>query len=416
MLDSMQSAIEKLRALAAGDEALLKQIESNSGLAAFRKVAKTIQMAMADLQLPKSDIQQIRKQTQELASSLKASGIEPAIQKFADDARALGRRIAEIRGIIGIEADLNALEQARVQLLGKSGLITDQTKTLGKLPVEARKARGGLVNEVKKQFEDDIVALKAPLEEAAIFANLDAQRVDITLPGRNADLGSIHPVSRTLDRILEIFSALGYQQSQGPEIEDDYHNFEALNFPPHHPARAMHDTFYFPDGRLLRTHTSPVQIRAMKDRKPPIRIIAAGKVYRSDSDQTHTPMFHQVEGLLVDETSSFADLKGTLAEFVRAFFERDFQMRFRPSYFPFTEPSAEVDIRWDREDGAERWLEVLGCGMVHPNVLRNCGIDAEKYTGFAFGLGVERFAMLRYGVDDLRQFFENDVRFLRQFA
>jgi phenylalanyl-tRNA synthetase alpha chain len=223
-------------------------------------------------------------------------------------------------------------------------------------------------------------------------------------------------VSRALERIVDIFTALGYAQAQGPEIEDDYHNFEALNFPPHHPARAMHDTFYFPDGRLLRTHTSPVQIRAMRGKTPPIRVIAAGKVYRSDSDQTHTPMFHQVEGLLVDETSSFADLKGTLAEFVRAFFERDFEMRFRPSYFPFTEPSAEVDIRWDKDDGSERWLEVLGCGMVHPNVLRNCGIDAEKYTGFAFGLGVERFAMLRYGVDDLRQFFENDVRFLKQFG
>ena len=228
--------------------------------------------------------------------------------------------------------------------------------------------------------------------------------------------GSLHPVTRALERIVEIFARLGYAVAEGPEIEDDWHNFEALNFPPHHPARAMHDTFYFPDGRLLRTHTSPVQIRAMKNKQPPIRVIAAGKVYRSDSDQTHTPMFHQVEGLLVDETSSFADLKGTLAEFVRAFFERDFEMRFRPSYFPFTEPSAEVDIRWDRDDGSERWLEVLGCGMVHPNVLRNCGIDAEKYTGFAFGLGVERFAMLRYGVDDLRQFFENDVRFLRQFG
>ncbi|MEN6539691.1 MAG: phenylalanine--tRNA ligase subunit alpha, partial [Mizugakiibacter sp.] len=219
-----------------------------------------------------------------------------------------------------------------------------------------------------------------------------------------------------LERIASIFARLGYQRADGPEIEDDWHNFEALNFPPHHPARAMHDTFYFGDGRLLRTHTSPVQVRAMQGRQPPIRIIAPGKVYRSDSDQTHSPMFHQIEGLLVDETSSFADLKGTLAEFVRAFFERDFEMRFRPSYFPFTEPSAEVDIRWDAADGSERWLEVLGCGMVHPKVLENCGIDPERYTGFAFGLGIERFAMLRYGVDDLRAFFENDLRFLRQFA
>jgi phenylalanyl-tRNA synthetase alpha chain len=311
---------------------------------------------------------------------------------------------------------LDALDALRVSLLGKSGLVTEQLKQLGRLPADERKVQGERVNRAKEQLQQAIAARKSVLEDNAFDKRLAEERVDITLPGRNADLGSIHPVSRTLDRILEIFSALGYQQAQGPEIEDDYHNFEALNFPLHHPARAMHDTFYFPDGRLLRTHTSPVQIRAMKGRQPPIRIIAAGKVYRSDSDQTHTPMFHQVEGLLVDETSSFADLKGTLAEFVRAFFERDFEMRFRPSYFPFTEPSAEVDIRWDREDGAERWLEVLGCGMVHPNVLRNCGIDAEKYTGFAFGLGVERFAMLRYGVDDLRQFFENDVRFLRQFA
>jgi phenylalanyl-tRNA synthetase alpha chain len=241
------------------------------------------------------------------------------------------------------------------------------------------------------------------------------------LPGRDAARGGVHPVSRTLERITEIFGRLGYELADGPEIEDDFHNFEALNFPPHHPARAMHDTFYFPDGRLLRTHTSGVQVRYMQDAVssqsgPPLRMIAAGKVYRSDSDQTHTPMFHQVEGLLVDEHASFADLKGTLAEFVRAFFERDFEMRFRPSYFPFTEPSAEVDIAWQQADGSTRWLEVLGCGMVHPNVLRNVGIDPEKYTGFAFGLGVERFAMLRYGVDDLRSFFDNDVRFLRQFA
>ena len=265
--------------------------------------------------------------------------------------------------------------------------------------------------------ERGIHALRmAGLEQAVLDQRLVSERIDVTLPGRHGERGGLHPVTRALERIAAIFARLGYQRAEGPEIEDDWHNFEALNFPPHHPARAMHDTFYFGDGRLLRTHTSPVQIRAMAGKQPPIRIIAPGKVYRSDSDQTHTPMFHQCEGLLVDEHASFADLKGTLSEFVRAFFERDFEMRFRPSYFPFTEPSAEVDIAWQQADGSTRWLEVLGCGMVHPNVLRNVGIDPERYTGFAFGLGVERFAMLRYGVDDLRSFFDNDVRFLRQFA
>jgi phenylalanyl-tRNA synthetase alpha chain len=238
----------------------------------------------------------------------------------------------------------------------------------------------------------------------------------VTLPGRDGEMGVVHPVSRTIERLTGILRGLGYDLADGPEIEDDWHNFEALNFPPHHPARAMHDTFYFGDGRLLRTHTSPVQVRAMKGQTPPLRVIAAGKVYRSDSDQTHTPMFHQIEGFVVGENVSFAELKGTLKALVRAFFERDFEMRFRPSYFPFTEPSAEVDIAWQQPDGSKRWLEVLGCGMVHPNVLRSCGIDPEKYTGFAFGLGVERFAMLRYGVNDLRSFFDNDVRFLGQFA
>jgi phenylalanyl-tRNA synthetase alpha chain len=311
---------------------------------------------------------------------------------------------------------LDALEQLRVQLLGKTGLVTEQLKSLGKLAPDERKARGAQINALKEQLQDAIGARKTALEDVAFASRLASERVDVTMPGRNNELGTMHPVSRTLERITGIFARLGYSQAVGPEIEDDYHNFEALNFPPHHPARAMHDTFYFPDGRLLRTHTSPVQIRAMMGAKPPIRTIAAGKVYRSDSDQTHTPMFHQVEGLLVDETSSFADLKGTLAEFVRAFFERDFEMRFRPSYFPFTEPSAEVDIAWERTDGTTSWLEVLGCGMVHPNVLRECGIDPERYTGFAFGLGVERFAMLRYGVNDLRSFFDNDLRFLKQFA
>ena len=313
-------------------------------------------------------------------------------------------------------ASLDALEAQRVALLGKSGSITGQLKQLGALPPEQRKAFGEHVNRAKNAIGEAIAARRHVLEEAAFSQRLASERIDVTLPGRGNGIGNLHPVSRTLERITDIFARLGYQLSDGPEIEDDWHNFEALNFPPHHPARAMHDTFYFPDGRLLRTHTSGVQVRFMLQNKPPLRMIAAGKVYRSDSDQTHTPMFHQVEGLLVDETSSFADLKGTLAEFVRAFFERDFQMRFRPSYFPFTEPSAEVDIAWQQPDGSMRWLEVLGCGMVHPNVLRNCGIDPERYTGFAFGLGVERFAMLRYGVNDLRSFFENDSRFLKQFA
>lgn len=312
---------------------------------------------------------------------------------------------------------LDALDALRVRLLGKQGEVTGLLKQLGSLPAEQRKAQGEQINRLRDTLAAALAERKGTLEEQAFLARIASERIDVTLPGRQRDRGAIHPVSRTLERITAIFASLGYAVADGPEIEDDWHNFEALNFPPHHPARAMHDTFYFGDGRLLRTHTSPVQIRAMNGRQPPIRIIAPGKVYRSDSDQTHTPMFHQVEGLLVDETSSFADLKGTLKQFVDAFFERDFEMRFRPSYFPFTEPSAEVDIGWDRGDGsAPGWLEVLGCGMVHPNVLRHCGIDPERYTGFAFGLGVERFAMLRYGVNDLRSFFDNDLRFLRQFA
>ena len=286
----------------------------------------------------------------------------------------------------------------------------------GKLPAEERKAAGEQINLAKNAVLEAVAARRAVLEESAFEARLSGERIDVTLPGRNSDRANLHPVTRAMDRICEIFARLGYDRVDGPEIEDDWHNFEALNFAPDHPARTMHDTFWFPDGRLLRTHTSPVQIRGMSERKPPIRIIAPGKVYRSDSDQTHSPMFHQVEGLLIDETSSFADLKGTLAAFVRSFFERDFEMRLRPSFFPFTEPSAEMDIGWSTENGETRWLEVLGCGMVHPNVLKNCGIDPERYSGFAFGLGVDRFAMLRYGADDLRAFFENDLRFLRQFA
>jgi phenylalanyl-tRNA synthetase alpha chain len=316
---------------------------------------------------------------------------------------------------------LDTLQGLRVALLGKSGSITAQLKQLGALAPEDRKTAGAAINRAKVAVTDALDARREVLQQAALEQRLASEQIDVTLPGRDGVRGGLHPVTRALERIADIFERLGYQRAEGPEIEDDWHNFEALNFPPHHPARAMHDTFYFPDGRLLRTHTSPVQVRALKGRQPPVRIIAPGKVYRSDSDQTHSPMFHQIEGLLVDETSSFADLKGTLVSFVRAFFERDFEMRFRPSFFPFTEPSAELDIRWSLPDGSaqeggERWMEVLGCGMVHPNVLAHCGIDPERYTGFAFGIGVERFAMLRYGVRDLRAFFENDLRFLRQFA
>jgi phenylalanyl-tRNA synthetase alpha chain len=312
--------------------------------------------------------------------------------------------------------DLSALDALRVGLLGKAGQITLQLKQLGTMDPEARKAAGDRINRAKDAVADAIGVRKGILERIELDRRLASERIDVTLPGRGLLPANAHPVSKTLERISEIFSRLGYQTAEGPEVEDDWHNFEALNFPPHHPARAMHDTFYFPSGHLLRTHTSGVQVRFMQNNTPPLRMIAMGKVYRSDSDQTHTPMFHQMEGLLVDETSSFADLKGTLAAFVKAFFEQDFEMRFRPSYFPFTEPSAEVDIAWQQPDGSKRWLEVLGCGMVHPNVLRNCGIDPERYTGFAFGLGIERFAMLRYGVNDLRAFFENDTRFLKQFA
>ncbi len=310
--------------------------------------------------------------------------------------------------------DAAALEQIRVDFLGKKGLVTEQMKALASMDTEAKKTFGAEVNRVKEQLASALNAKKAAFDTAALQEKLASEQIDISLPGRHASIGGLHPITRTLERMEAIFKSMGFEMATGPEIEDDFHNFEALNFPPHHPARAMHDTFYFGDGRLLRTHTSPVQIRAMKTRQPPIKVIAAGKVYRSDSDQTHSPMFHQVEGLYIAENVSFADLKGMLANFVRAFFERDFEMRLRPSYFPFTEPSAEVDIAWER-DGQKSWLEVLGCGMVHPNVLKAGGIDPERYRGFAFGLGVERFAMLRYGVNDLRAFFESDVRFLAQF-
>jgi phenylalanyl-tRNA synthetase alpha chain len=320
------------------------------------------------------------------------------------------------QGVATIRAatDSAQLEQIRVELLGKKGSVTEQMKNLAGLEADAKRAFGAELNRVKEALQAALSERKCTLDSAELNAKLQSEAIDITLPARNPENGNAHPITRTLERMCQIFESMGFEQAQGPEIEDDYHNFEALNFPPHHPARTMHDTFYFSDGRLLRTHTSPVQIRAMKTRKPPIKVIAAGKVYRSDSDQTHSPMFHQLEGLYIADKVSFADLKGMLAHFVRAFFERDFDMRFRPSYFPFTEPSAEVDIAWER-DGKSSWLEVLGCGMVHPNVLSAGGIDPEQYSGFAFGLGVERFAMLRYKVSDLRAFFENDIRFLTQF-
>jgi phenylalanyl-tRNA synthetase alpha chain len=310
------------------------------------------------------------------------------------------------------EADsVKALDDVRVQYLGKKGHLTQLLKGLGKLSAEERPAAGAKINEAKDELAGVLNARKDELERAALEQKLASETVDVTLPGRGQALGGLHPVTKTLERIEAFFGSIGYSIAEGPEIEDDYHNFEALNIPAHHPARAMHDTFYFDAHRLLRTHTSPVQVRTMESQQPPIRIICPGRVYRCDYDQTHSPMFHQVEGLLIDKEISFADLKGTLEQFLREFFEEDVKVRFRPSYFPFTEPSIEVDI--DRGDG--KWLEVLGCGMVHPKVLEMSGIDPEEYTGFAFGMGVERFAMLRYGVDDLRLFFENDLRFLGQF-
>jgi phenylalanyl-tRNA synthetase alpha chain len=281
---------------------------------------------------------------------------------------------------------------------------------------DQRKAFGQALNALRDTLNQAITERRAVLEAAALEQKLLEERVDVTLPGRGERRGGLHPVTMAMERAIAIFTKLGFDVATGPEVEDDHYNFEALNFPPHHPARAMHDTFYFGDGRLLRTHTSPVQIRVMERGEPPFRIIAPGKVFRSDSDQTHTPMFHQIEGLLVGEGVSMADLKGVLHTFVNAFFERSLAMRFRPSYFPFTEPSAEVDIGWEKRGGDEPgWLEILGCGMVHPNVLRACDVDPEENTGYAFGMGVERLAMLRYGATDLRHFFDNDLEFLRQF-
>jgi len=314
---------------------------------------------------------------------------------------------AEIEGA----TDPRVLEQMRVDLLGKKGRVTELLKQLGGMAPEQRKAFGEQVNRVKETLSAALERKAQALDEAELARKLASETIDVTLPGRGEEVGALHPVTRTIRRIERIFNSMGFESVQGPEIEDDWHNFQALNIPESHPARAMQDTFYALDGsRLLRTHTSPVQIRTMKQRKPPIRIICPGRVYRVDFDRTHSPMFHQVEGLYVAENVGLADLKHDLLRFLSLFFERDAEVLFRPSYFPFVEPGADVHMRW-----GDRWLELLGCGVVHPNVLNAVGIDPERYTGYAFGMGVERLAMLRYGVDDLRLFFNNDLRFLEQF-
>ncbi|MDD5180033.1 MAG: phenylalanine--tRNA ligase subunit alpha [Gallionellaceae bacterium] len=313
------------------------------------------------------------------------------------------------------------LEQVKARYLGKDGSLTQLLKGLGKLTAEERPAAGARINQVKQQIEAALQARRNALQQQALQQKLAAEALDVTLPGRGLGVGGLHPVTRTLERIETLFHSVGFDVATGPEIETDFYNFTALNIPQDHPARAMHDTFYVEDGRVLRTHTSPIQIRYMEahvaqhhnlDIMPDIRIIAPGRVYRVDSDATHSPMFHQVEGLWIGERVSFADLKGVVADFLKRFFETEnLQVRFRPSFFPFTEPSAEIDMGW-----GDRWLEIGGCGMVHPNVLKHVNIDSEKYLGFAFGLGVERLAMLRYGVNDLRLFFENDLQFLKQFS
>jgi len=319
--------------------------------------------------------------------------------------------VSQARDELSAAADAVALDQVRVRYLGKQGLLTQQRKQLGKLPAAERPEAGKRINEALDSVQQALDARRGALDAATLETRLRDEQLDVTLPGRGQQAGGLHPITRTLERIEGFFSQVGFEVATGPEVETDYHNFEALNIPGHHPARAMQDTFYFADGTLLRTHTSPVQIRVMSDSQPPIRIIAPGRVYRCDApDMTHAPMFHQVEGLMVGEDVSFAHLKGMVMDFLRHFFESDLEVRFRPSYFPFTEPSAEVDIR-----GQSGWLEVMGCGMVHPQVLENVNIDSERYTGFAFGMGAERLAQLRYGINDLRLFFDNDLRFLEQF-
>ena len=327
--------------------------------------------------------------------------------------------------VVAIEAasDIAALEELRVSYLGKKSALTGLLKNLGQLSAEERPKAGAEINAVKQWLNEQLNARKASLQGAALAAQLAEEAIDVTLPGRRAETGSLHPITRTIQRMETFFSSMGFEVVEGPEIEDDYHNFEALNIPAHHPARAMHDTFYVDDTHVLRTHTSGVQVRTMEAQQPPIRVICPGRVYRCDSDLTHSPMFHQVEGLLIDETSNFGHLKGLLEDFLQAFFERDdLSVRLRPSYFPFTEPSAEVDIQCVKCSGAgcrvcshTGWIEVLGCGMVNPKVLEMSGIDPDKYRGFAFGMGVERLSMLRYGIGDLRLNFDNDLRFLAQF-
>ncbi len=319
--------------------------------------------------------------------------------------------VAQAEAAIANADNPQALDDVRVQYMGKKGQLTELLKGLGKLDPSERREAGQKINEAKQQVQTSINSRKELLKAEELKAKLEAERIDVTLPGRNSAVGGIHPVTQTIRRIEQFFGDLGFSVKEGPEVEDGFHNFDALNIPANHPARADHDTFYFTPSTMLRTQTSGVQIRTMEVEKPPLRIISPGRVYRNDYDQTHTPMFHQVEGLMVDTDVSFTQLKGILEDFLTHFFEESLQVRFRPSYFPFTEPSAEVDVMG--KDG--KWLEVLGCGMVHPNVLKAVGIDPEKYTGFAFGMGVERLTMLRYGVTDLRAFFENDLRFLKQF-
>jgi phenylalanyl-tRNA synthetase alpha chain len=336
----------------------------------------------------------------------------------------LNQLVTDAKQAIAAAGDLQALDQVRVDFLGKKGRITERMKMLGQLSADERPKAGQAINQAKQAVQQAVEARREALKNAILNTKLAGEKIDVTLPGRQQPAGSLHPVTRTLQRVEDLFSQMGFSVAEGPEIEDDFHNFEALNIPESHPARAMHDTFYFPDGTLLRTHTSPVQVRVMQAHKPPLRVIAPGRVYRCDSDLTHTPMFHQVEGLMVDEQVTFTDLKAILIDFLKSFFESEaLQVRFRPSYFPFTEPSAEADIQCVMCGGEgcrvcsqTGWLEVLGCGMVHPNVFKHVDIDAETYTGFAFGMGIERLAMLRYGVNDLRLFFENDLRFLKQFS
>ncbi|CAK0775344.1 phenylalanine--tRNA ligase subunit alpha [uncultured Gammaproteobacteria bacterium] len=335
---------------------------------------------------------------------------------------------AEVLATVAVAADIAALEEVRVSALGKKGRVTSLMKDLGALTPDERKARGAALNQVKDEISAVIEARKIDLRRAERATRLMAEKIDMTLPARPAADGRIHPISQTLDELVAIFADMGFTVAEGPDVEGDFYNFTALNIPPEHPARQMHDTFYLPDAadgtqRVLRTHTSPVQIRTMMTTKPPIRIIAPGRTYRSDYDMTHTPMFHQIEGLVIDESTHMGHLKGCLIEFCRAFFDiDDLPVRFRPSFFPFTEPSAEVDIGCSRAGGELKigagadWLEILGCGMVHPKVLENCGIDSTRYQGFAFGMGVERLAMLKYGIPDLRTFFEADLRWLKHYG